>query len=1166
MRNFVNRAILVLIVMLFAAYAVYPPSRTLRLGKDLSGGVTLIYPVQIGQNESASTVMDNLITVLKQRVDPNGILNITMVQQGRDRLEITMPLPTEEVKALKRAYEEELAKIGDAVLTEDELFQIVRLDPAARSARIEQIAAGNEERKAALDEVAAARDEYVAAQAALEAAKSDPAADLQPLVDAVAAAEIRYDDLRLAILATVIDSSDVEQALLRSKKTIMKRDAATGEPVELPNPREQALTRLKAGQPPETIAEIDAIVKKWETYESQRRALDDSADLKRLLRGAGVLAFRITVDPGDHPQEKQLRNDLRTRGPRNVRADDAAWFKINQPINWIDSIQDLERMNQSTAEYFADPSRYSLVGEQYDGEFYILCYTSRGNQLTRAEGDWKVSSAMRGQDQMGRPAIDFIMDTAGSFKLAELTGNHLGDHMAVLLDDEVYTAPTLQGKIANRGQIMGDFSNSEIDYLIRTLNAGSLQAKLSPEPISENVVGPSLGSDQLRSGMKAGVIAIMVVAGFMLLYYLDLCGGTAVISLACNALLILGVMAANRAAFTLPGIAGVILTFGMAVDANVLIYERIREEIRKGADVRAASRLGYQKALSSIIDGNVTNLIVCLVLYYTGTQEIRGFAITLGIGVLATLFSVLVIGRLLFDVFVEGFRVRKIRMLPLAVPAIERVLTPKVNWIGLRWVFLAMSLIVIISGTVMVSTRGADMLGIEFRGGTMITVEFRHEDPEDLSSPRLTLERKEVVDILREIAADPDFEGQLGELAEAVVVPLNPQRDGVTSDTFEIRTLITGETDLLQTAISRGFESMLDTSQQVLTFDGINEIDVRKAPVYKILTESLRDNAPITNDDINVSEFVGGVAIFLDNITPPIPLSQLESRLAKMRQQPDFSRSLGRIRDIRVLGVSPDDPGKVTSVVVLVADENVSFFDNESVWWVDVAGLEWRVITNALSQEPPLASLQNFSPAIAKSFEARAVVSVLVSFLLISIYIWVRFGAVRYSVAALACLIHDVIVVVGLVAFVGFLWEYDSSRSILQQLKLLPFRLDLNLVAALLTIIGYSLNDTIIIMDRIRENRGKMPFASTEAVNDAVNSTISRTVITSGTTMVAVLILYTTGGEGVRAFSFALTCGVAVGTYSSIAIAAPLVWGLRRGRTQQQQDEREAALGSTPEA
>jgi len=1169
MRSLINRSILVLVVMLAALWSVYPPETSLRLGKDLSGGVTLVYAVQIGQNEDAGEVMDQLISVLKQRIDPQGVLNIQMVAQGRDRLEITMPLPSEAVKELRAQFEEELARFGSAVLEEDELLVVLDLEELQRTQELERLAGSDTDRLARLKTVAETYDAYNAANQAYEAIQAQGEPDPQALDEAVAAVastKIAYEDARDAALAGQVSAEAIAEALRLSDQSPRKRDADTGEVVTLPSPREQALDRIRSGLSDESERALQDVISAYQEYESQRRTLDDPEDLKRLLSSSGVLEFRITVDPGAHPQEDELRRTFRERGPRNSKANDAAWFKLKRVEDWFDTLQQGRDMQADPPTYFS--GRYGLVAEEWDGQYYILAYTSRGNKLTRAEGQWGIESAFVGRDDLGRPAVAFRMDARGAQKLGDLTGNHVGDQMAVVLDDEVYTAPNLRGRITRSGVIEGEFPPEELQFLIQTLNAGSLSAKLSPEPISENTVGPSLGFDQLRRGMHAGIVALIVVAAFMIVYYFPTCGGIAVLSLVCNAALILGVMSLNKAVFTLPGIAGVILTFGMAVDANVLIYERMREELRKGADIKASVRLGYQRALSSIVDGNVTNLIVCIVLYYTGTQEIKGFAITLGIGVLATLFSVLVIGRVLFDWLVDFIHIRKVSMAPMALPVIERILTPRVDWIGLRVIFPVISACAVGLGVAMIAIRGTDMLGIEFQGGTLVGLEFKRENPQDPDSPRVTLTRAEVADRVESIAEDPKYVDELSALSQAVSLPLNPEDDGVSSSNFEIRTTITqeqlSERGLLIEAITEAFSDVLDKSQQTHEFAQSEVESPRQAPVFPILEPRLEDNAPGTSV-MDVSEYVGGVAIILRDITPPIPMSQLESRIESFREKPDFSRTLGRAHEVRVLEGVPGDATLVRSAVVLVVDDTISFFENEDLWWADVAGLEWRLASSALRTQPALASLQSFSAAIAQTFTAQAIVAVLLSFLLISIYIWVRFGSMRYSLAALACLMHDVLAVVGLVAVAELLWEMPSLRDPLAAAGILPFQIDLNMLAALLTIIGYSLNDTIIIMDRIRENRGKMPYASREAVNSAINSTISRTVITSGTTLLAVLILYFDGGEGVRSFAYALLCGVLVGTYSSVAVAAPLVWSRRADRTAGE-DEEDPGVSGVSEA
>ena len=231
------------------------------------------------------------------------------------------------------------------------------------------------------------------------------------------------------------------------------------------------------------------------------------------------------------------------------------------------------------------------------------------------------------------------MDQGGAAALGRLTGPHVGENMAIVLDEKVYGAPTLQSRISNSGQITGSYSEQEVNYLIRVLAAGALEARLSPEPIAVNVLGPSIGRENLVIGLEAVALSVIVVALIMVGYYF-LAGLVADIALVLNGIIIFGVMAMIDGTFTLPGLAGIALTIGMAVDANVLIYERIREEIvNHGEKLRDAVRLGYSKALSAILDGNITNLIVCFVLYQTAATEVKGFALTLSIGVLATLFT-----------------------------------------------------------------------------------------------------------------------------------------------------------------------------------------------------------------------------------------------------------------------------------------------------------------------------------------------------------------------------------------------------------------------------------------------------------------------------------------------------------------------------------------------
>ncbi len=1169
MRHLIRNSIFSVAILVIAVLSIIPPEEKLRLGKDLRGGTTLVYAVDIPPGENAREVLSQTITILKKRVDPNGLLEIQMVAQGRDRIEVTMPLPSDRVKALKKKFEDALNELGKCSVSQGEFERALRADPAERAQRLQALSCDDPERLALMQEAAEAFDAMTAAQKVLDAerAKDEPdAALVDSYVEMVVNAQLKYEDLLARVVHGQLTPEMLRNALKLSNRRKLLRNEA-GEYVEFDSPRERAIKKLKE-EHPNDVEQIDRVIELYETYESERTSLDDPEDLKRLISAAGVPGFRIVIDPqssatqNTHPEEQRLRQELLERGPGNVRSRDARWCKINDITTFPagpDTIEELAAMEADPSGFF---ERRGYVCERYEGEYYILCWDTRGMRLTKAEGDWRIAKAYQTVDDVGRPAIGFEMDPRGAKLLGELTGPNVGNKMGVLLDEEVYTAPVLNANISRRGIIEGDFTPKQINYIIQVMTAGSLSANLSPEPISQNTIAPEFGADNLRMGRTAGMWALGVVSAFMIFYYFGY-GVVAVISLIFNAILILGAMSLSRAAFTLPGIAGVILTFGMAVDANVLIYERVREELLNGLDLRAAVKLGYSKALSSIVDGNVTNLIVTFVLANLGTQEIKGFAITLGIGVVATLFSALVVSRIIMNLLIDVFKVKKMSMLPMAVPAIGRILEPNINWMRLRYFFLLLSAIGVGTGLGMVVFQGKDMLDTEFRGGTQVEFQLRAATPDEIATgigindddpPRLTLTRADVEQRVHKIAEDLPENDPLRPLRNAQVIPINPEADGVTSDRFQVKTYATNSEAVIGAIVSVFSDEV--ESQPALDFVGRDTppSDGASLPVYPILNQKLGDVIQRPGYLLDVGDFFGGVAIVLDDLHVDGPGGEtkrptkqsLEERIAQMRGKPDYSATLDRKVRLVVLDGTDD---AVKSAALLVWDGGVSYIQNETVWTDELADLEWNLVVEALGSTTTLASVQNFSSVIAKDFENTAVVAVFLSLLLILIYIWVRFGSVRYSLAAIVTLIHDVLTAIGLIALAEILYDNDITASIARSLLIEPFKIDLNLVAAILTIIGYSLNDTIVIMDRIRENRGRLPYATRKIVNDSINQTISRTIITSGTTLFATVVLYAFGGPGVRAFSYALLCGVVVGTYSSIAVASPFVWSRKKDKT-----------------
>ncbi|HYD02183.1 MAG TPA: protein translocase subunit SecF, partial [Phycisphaerales bacterium] len=767
-----------------------------------------------------------------------------------------------------------------------------------------------------------------------------------------------------------------------------------------------------------------------------------------------------------------------------------------------------------------------------------LCYDTPGMRLTQAEGNWQVAGAGRTIDEIGKPAVRFDMDALGAAKLGELTGSNVGRQMAVLLDDQVYTAPNLQSRISGQGRITG-VEPSEIDYIVRVLGAGSMAAKLSPEPVSESTVGPELGADNLDRGLKAGVIAFALVAAFMVVYYFG-CGLIAVLALLINAVLILGLMAINHAAFSLPGIAGVVLTFGMAVDANVLIYERMREEMESGADFRTAVRLGYSRAMASIVDGNTTVFIVSVVLAFFGTQEIKGFAITMIVGSITTFFTQLYVTRVLFYLLVEKLGWRRGSMLAVKFPAIARAFNPNIDWMKYRYPMLGFSaLMVVLSGAAMYNA-GADLFDNDFRGGTKITVQLKNGP----DGQPMMMTRQQAQD--RVEAQDIDA---------PKVLAINPSpEDATKSSRFAVKTTDKDAVEVQQKVLA-AFSDVVDV-QPAIKFTGM-DADALSAPVKPILSDNLADTVGPAALRVSSADYRGGAAIIVENMDPRPTKAQLEERLRQIRSDPAHEPTRSRPHSWVVLA---GDDNAVQSAALLVYDENADFIREPDRWTSTLRTQEWAMLKDAMARSTSLAGVESFSAAIAQSFAAQAAISVVFSTLLIIIYIWLRFQSFRYSFGAILSTLHDCIVAVGLIALCEPL--VNNAEGVANAIGVGPFKIDLNVVAAVLTILGYSLNDTVIVMDRIRETKGKLPFATRKVVNDAINSTISRTVITSGLTMLATMTLYIFGGEAIRPFAFTFMVGVITGTYSSIFIAAPLVWVHKEDPTQHPSSRARAAVAT----
>ena len=723
-------------------------------------------------------------------------------------------------------------------------------------------------------------------------------------------------------------------------------------------------------------------------------------------------------------------------------------------------------------------------------------------------------------DPSSGPVVGFRFNTKGGALFQRLTTRYKPDpgtgfksRLAVLLDNQIQSAPTINDVIGAQGIIQGDYTQEELQSLINVLNAGALEVPLLPDPVFESTVSPLLGLDVQEKGKVAIAIASIAVFVFMLLYY-RAAGLIADICLLVNIVLVLGVMALIDATFTLPGLAGLVLTIGMAVDANVLIFERIREERAKGASLRMAINNGFSKAFTTIVDANVTTLITAVVLYMIGTDTIKGFAVTLFIGIVMSMFTALFVGRMIFEIAEKKRWLSDLRMNSI-------VGRTDLNFLSYRGIAAIVSLVLIGVGLAALFSRGADNLDIDFRGGSMVTFRLDGENAPSLE------EARELIDETFEV--EPSVERL--ELAEA---------DGSEVELFRVRTINRDLDDVRKRVATAFAESDYELPRRDLSLG-----DVESVP--EAAEEA--DTAP--------DAFAGGRQRVLT----------LSSRMTALALQDELDKVMQEVNAEKAdqIAIVPLADAAVAEAIegVAVGDEVA---DTELTTTFRLrgsadlpAGDFDRLGEDAIvrfAESPSFEEVNTFDTSVAGDTKLLAIVAMLVSLVAIVAYIWIRFQRLTFGLAAVAALVHDVLVVVGMVALGGLL----SSTPLRTLLGLEDFKINLPMIAAFLTIVGYSLNDTIVVFDRIREVRGKNPNLSKDMIDASLNQTLARTLLTSITTFLVVLILYVFGGEGIHGFAYCLLLGVLVGTYSSIYVASPvLLWLTNRSDRKAAKEDRELA-------
>ena len=578
-------------------------------------------------------------------------------------------------------------------------------------------------------------------------------------------------------------------------------------------------------------------------------------------------------------------------------------------------------------------------------------------------GGSDIRRASTTRDGNGQPAVAFSLTPEGGRRFAALTGANVGRQLAIVLDGRVQSAPVINQAIAGgEGTIEGAFTLREAADLALVLRSGALPVSMTF--LGGQYVGPTLGQQSIQAGVAASLAGLALVAAFMLLYY-NRAGLNAVLSIVANLVVLLGALGGAGAALTLPGIAGLILTIGMGVDSNVLIFERIKEELAVGRPARQAVRVGFDRVFLTILDTHVASLIAAAFLFQFGNAPIRGFATTLSIGLLANVFSAIVVSRALFEFVLSRSSTPTLRLSTFARMAGRR----SFDFMSGRVLALACSAVLVTGGLAFIYARGGLPAGLDFTGGTAVVTRFTDPVSED--------------DIRRAIPGEETVQryGPASDNAVLIRLPLSEAAPGADSG--------------------------------VAMESGVN------------LVRTALSSASLPAFEIRGSEMVGA--------------------------------------------------------------------------------------------------------AIGADLQRKGVIATIASVVGISAYIALRFRP-SFAAGAIVATAHDIAVTVSMLAVFG----YD---------------LTLNTVAAILTIAGYSVNDTIVIFDRVRENlRTARGLPITAAVNQAVNQTLSRTIVTAGTTFLSVLALYLFGGDALEGFAFAMLIGIAVGTYSTVFVAAPLAALLARRR------------------
>jgi SecD/SecF fusion protein len=476
--------------------------------------------------------------------------------------------------------------------------------------------------------------------------------------------------------------------------------------------------------------------------------------------------------------------------------------------------------------------------------------------------------------------------------------------------------------------------------------------------------------------------------------------------------------------------------------------------------------------------------------------------------------------------------VTKLRSIPLVFPKWDHALRPNWDWMGKAWIFVTISAVGITVGMVLfvIKVRAGEMMGIEFASGTSVQLE--------LAKPMSQGDLNKLIDkrINQEKRIDPNA------LPAAAVVTV-----GSDQKTYEI---VTPNSNAVQVRDAILKVLVDDNNKPLLKVDVPSRFDgsgsVAASQINKLIIPLEEKKTPANGADVwpggfrpeEVKDYEPGVAIVLNHLDPPLTPAQISYRLSQQQLQAPPGSPEATL-DFTVVTPPPHNNEAPTSTAIILArNESFPYSKDAAKWQESLANPLWDLVNNSVNRPAQLQQVKNFDPQVAKDAARDALMALVLSILVIMAYIWFRFGNLKYGTATMAALVHDVLFTVAALGFAHYLSNVPVVRTVLQ---LDPFRIDLTVVAGVLTIMGYSMIDTIVVFDRIRENRGKFGAVSRRVINDAINQTLSRTLLTAGTNIITVAIMYFLGGPGIHGFTFVLLFGILVGTYSSVAIAAPIL-------------------------